>query len=72
MKIAFTVVLKKGDKTLASVEGRQMDGAHISLTDVSEKILECEAFIEKITGLRCHINPTETTDEKEQAHVEKA
>lgn len=56
MKVVTTIVVKRGTKQLAEVVGVPINGAHLSVEDVAEKILEAEKLLEKITGHRWHIS----------------
>lgn len=52
----FNVTFKLGTKVVATIEGvRELSGAQLTIAEVTEKIHETEAFLEKLTGLRVHI-----------------
>lgn len=56
MKLQFNVTFKRGTKTVAVVEGqRVIDAANLTIAEVVENVTEAEAFLEKLTGLRVHI-----------------
>jgi hypothetical protein len=57
MKLQFKITLKQGTKTVAEITGREDHdiAARLTLAEVVEKVQETEQFIEKLTGLRCHI-----------------
>jgi hypothetical protein len=56
MKLKFKVTFKKGMEIVTSVEGiRIVDTDDMTVTEVSEKVIQTEAFLEKLTGLRVHI-----------------
>ena len=55
MKLRFKITLKRGVKTIAEVSGFEVESDHLTVEDVTEKVLEIEAGVEKLTGLRCHI-----------------
>lgn len=56
MKIQFKVTYKNGAKVVSEVLGRECDSAaDMTLSAVTEKVIETEQFMEKLTGLRCHI-----------------
>lgn len=55
-KIRFTVTVKSGAKTLAMVVGLDKEPDFISVADVGEKIIETEQLLERLTGLRFHID----------------
>jgi hypothetical protein len=52
--LKFGVVIKKGVTTLASVEGVPRNSELITFEDVN-KVIEVEQWLEKLTGLRFHI-----------------
>lgn len=55
MKLIFSLVVKAGTKTLAEVKGREIDG-DLTVQEVTEKVVATEQFLERLTGLRFHIN----------------
>jgi hypothetical protein len=57
MKLQFTVTAKNGTKTIAEVTGREggIDAKDLTVEDVCERVIETEAFLEKLTGFRWHI-----------------
>ena len=57
MKLQFKVVLKSGTKVVAEAIGleNRIDGTSLTIEDVVEKVVETEQFLEKLTGLRVHI-----------------
>lgn len=58
MKLQFQIVAKNGQKVLATIDGRpDLDTAgRLTVEEVVEKVAETEQFLEKLTGLRFHIN----------------
>lgn len=58
--IRFTLTFKRGPKTVAVVEGhpRELEGLHIG--DVTDRVMETEAYLERLTGLRVHVESTVT------------
>lgn len=57
MQLQFEVVFKQGTKEVARVTGRRNpDAASLTIADVTERVIETEQFLEKLTGVRCHIN----------------
>lgn len=58
MKVKFSITFKNGTRTVAVVEGREggQDAADLSLGDVAENVSKTEQFLERLTGLRVHIN----------------
>lgn len=58
MKLKFKITVKNGPKIVAEFEGqREIDTSDgtITVADVHDKVLECEQHLEKLTGLRFHI-----------------
>lgn len=56
MKLQYRVTFKQGTKTVAVVTGREdVDAGALSVADVVEGVQEAEAFLERLTGLRVHI-----------------
>lgn len=61
MKLKFKFVFKKGLQTIATVTGREVnfdldpESSRKNIAGISDKIIETEQFVEKLTGLRCHI-----------------
>ena len=56
MNRKFRIVVKQGTKTVAEIEGREGVADKITIGELAEKTVETEAFLERITGLRFHIN----------------
>jgi len=56
MKMQFKLTFKQGTKTVGEVVGRENpDAGNLTISEVTEKVVETEQFIEKLTGLRVHI-----------------
>jgi len=58
MQLQFNIVFKRGAKTVAEVPGMVIPPAvagNLTLGELVEKVHETEAFLEKLTGLRTHI-----------------
>lgn len=55
MKLQFQVTFKRGQKTVAVIDGDGKDAADLTVAEVTEKIYECEALLERLTGCRVHI-----------------
>jgi hypothetical protein len=57
MKLQFKVTAKSGTKTVAEVTGREggVEAATLTVDDMVRGVHEAEAFLEKLTGLRWHI-----------------
>ena len=56
MKMQFKITFKQGTKTVAEVIGRENpDAGNLTISEVTEKVVETEQFIEKLTGLRVHV-----------------
>lgn len=58
MKVQFQIVVKNGLKTVAEVTGREegVDAGTITVADLTENVIRTEQFLERLTGLRWHIN----------------
>ena len=56
MKLLFNVTFKRGSKVVVIIEGqRPLGGEDLTIGEVVDKVLETEQFLEKLTGLRVHI-----------------
>lgn len=58
MKLQFELVFKRGQKEVARVVGTELSGERatsLTIGDVVEKVSETEQFLERLTGLRVHI-----------------
>ena len=56
MKLKFTITFLSGLTVVKKVEGiREVDGEDLTLRELS-RVPEIEAFLEKLTGLRVHID----------------
>jgi len=56
MKMQFKVTFKRGPKTVAEVFGVEpIDTDRLTVTEMVEGVHDAEAFLEKLTGLRVHI-----------------
>jgi hypothetical protein len=55
MKLAFRIVFKKGPKVVAEVEGDGKDAGQLTVQEVTETVVATEQFLERLTGLRVHI-----------------
>ncbi|MCR4300854.1 MAG: hypothetical protein NUV51_04525 [Sulfuricaulis sp.] len=55
MDLKFKITFKLGHEVIAVVEGqeRQMDAFQVG--DVVERVTETEQYLERLTGLRVHI-----------------
>lgn len=60
MRVQFTLTFKQGTNTVATVTGREggIDAADITIGDVVENVTKTEQFLERLTGLRVHIDMT--------------
>ncbi len=54
-KLVFRIVFKQGVRTIAEIDGRGVDLSELKVGDVTERIIETEAYLERLTGLRVHI-----------------
>lgn len=56
MKFFFNVVFKSGLKTVATVAGvKEVDTKDVSAVDLGEAVHQVEQHLEKLTGLRVHV-----------------
>jgi len=55
MRLAFRIVFKKGPKIVAEVIGDGKDAGDLTVAEVTEKVLETEQFLERLTGHRVQI-----------------
>jgi hypothetical protein len=57
MKMQFKLTFKQGTKTVAEVLGLadKIDAGNLTVEEVTEKVTETEQLIERLTGLRLHI-----------------
>lgn len=58
MELQFDVVFKKGTKEIARVSGSKLSeivSNNLTIGELVEKVTETEQFLEKITGVRVHI-----------------
>lgn len=63
MKLQFRLTVKSGTKTLAEIKGREVDG-DLTIQEVTEKVIETEQFLERLTGHRFHIDVEQITNSK--------
>lgn len=58
MRVRYKITVKNGTKTVATIEGREggVDASTLTVGDVVEGVQEAEAFLERLTGLRFHID----------------
>ena len=56
VEMQFNVTFKRGQVIVVTIEGeRLLNGDDLTLEEASQKVLRTEAFLEKLTGLRVHI-----------------
>ena len=55
MKLAFRVKFLKGTKVVAEIMGDTKGGEDLTIAEVTEKVIETEQFLERLTGHRVHI-----------------
>lgn len=56
MELKFRITFKRSTKVVAIVEGEHaIDAKSLTVGEVVEGVHQTEAFLEKITGLRVHI-----------------
>ena len=54
MDLKFKITFKRGPETVAEVVGYEKSSDHLTLGEM-EKVIPTEQFLEKLTGLRVHI-----------------
>lgn len=54
-EMQFDVVFKRGAETVATVHGHPMPFGGFRVGDVTDRIIETEQYLERLTGLRVHI-----------------
>ena len=55
-ELRFNITFKRGANTVAVIEGqRAIQLEDLTVADVTEEVLRAEQFLEKLTGLRVHI-----------------
>lgn len=57
MKLQFKLTFKSGTKTVGEIIGLadRIDAGNLTVEEVTEKVIATEQFLERLTGLRCHI-----------------
>lgn len=55
MKVKFEIVVKRGNRKIATIEGQPLDVASTTLADATQ-IIPTEQLLERLTGCRFHIN----------------
>lgn len=55
MRLTFTLTFTQGTTVVATVVGTPRDVQAVTILDVTERRAEVEQYLEKLTGLRCHI-----------------
>lgn len=56
MKLKFKITFKRGTKTIAEVTGLdEVPVDRLTVGDMVERVTDTEQFLDKLTGLRCHI-----------------
>ena len=52
MELRYNVIFKRGHMTIATIEGqRAIKLEELTISEVTQKIMETEVFLEKLTGL---------------------
>ena len=55
-RLKFQITVKRGPLLVTRIQGPALlDPSELTLEEASEKVLQTEAFLEKLTGLRFHI-----------------
>ena len=56
MKLQFDIKFKKGPKVVGEINGLELNNSgDLTLEELTTKVLETEQFLEKLTGLRVHV-----------------
>ena len=56
MKLRFQLTFKRCPEVVAIIEGqRDIDAANLNIGEPTDEVLATEQFLEKLTGLRVHI-----------------
>ena len=56
MKMQFKLTFKRGTKVVAEVLGQENNEAgKLTIEEVTTKVTEAKQFLEKLTGLRVHV-----------------
>lgn len=58
-QLRFIIRFKDGPKVVAEVRGRPQDYNKFQAGDITERIVETEHYLERLTGLRVHIETAE-------------
>lgn len=53
--LKFKLTFKRGNEVVAVVEGRERPENALTVGDVGERLIETEQYLERLTGLRVHI-----------------
>jgi hypothetical protein len=62
VKVKFHLTVKRSTETLAIVPGYPVDAETLNAVEITQKILETEQFLEKLTGCRVHIDMLPVTE----------
>ena len=55
MTLKFKLTFKLGPEIIATVEGRERPMDALNVGDITQRIIETEQYLERLTGLRVHI-----------------
>jgi hypothetical protein len=57
MKMQFRLTFKSGTKTVGEVTGleNRIEASNLTVEDLVENVIKTEQFLERLTGLRVHI-----------------
>ncbi len=56
MELQFKITFKQGTREVGSIIGRRpMPARDLTIEEVTQQVQETEQFLEKLTGLRVHI-----------------
>jgi hypothetical protein len=55
MKVKFEIIVKRGNRKIATIEGHAFEADTRTLNDVAQ-VIPTEQLLERLTGCRFHIN----------------
>ena len=55
MTVRYKLTFKFGPEVIAVVEGRERPMDALNVGDITQRIIETEQYLERLTGLRVHI-----------------
>ena len=55
MTVRYKLTFKLGSEIVATVEGRERPMDALNVGDITQRVIDTEAYLERLTGLRVHI-----------------